>query len=127
MNKYKSYIIPTKKWIKPLEITYNENNIILNEHIINEIKRENIIIKIQKRDSFLDKQKLENIYNIINKSPHIIKIYNIVNYYENRNNTDILDFCNIDNNINILTLEIMHKYSYSLKNFNNTFSIDIFY
>lgn len=81
MKYIKNYIIPTKNWLK----LFNNNL------IIDKIKKGAIIIKIINGNLLNNKL----IYNIINGSQYIIKIY---------------DFINEDN----YTLEIMQKYNNTL-------------
>jgi len=119
----KNYLIPTNNWLKPLEILHNDNNLIISSELTNEIKKENVIVKVTKSENI--NKNIEKIYNIIKDSKHIIKIYCFLNCNENKINLineykDILGFCTRDtindNNIKI-NLEIMKKYKHSLKRY----------
>lgn len=133
MSINKNYQLPTNKWLKPLEVLFNENNLVISSQLIGEIKKEKVVVKITRRESFLDKKSILDIYETIKKSPHIIKIYGIINCNENTtilnsNYKNALGFCpnligsdwislKSGNGVRgdpFITLEIMKKYSYSL-------------
>ena len=127
MSRPKKYLLPTNKWLKPLSIIHNENNMVINSELINEIKKEKVIVKVTKRDTFLNNMT-ENIYKIINKSPHILSIYCFLIYNEKITNLDkeykdVIGFCNRNKDDQIITLEIMKKYKGSLHSFEKQFDI----
>ena len=126
----KNYSIPTNNWLKPLEILHQDNNLIMSSELTNDIKKENVIVKITKSDP--KNFNTQKIYNIIKKSKHIIEIYCFLSCNENKTNLtneykDILGFCTRDtiNNENIfINLEIMKKYKHSLLKYQNKLNLE---
>ena len=109
----KQYIIPTKKWLKPLEplITddINTEGLIM---IAKFIDKEEVIVKItkEKRDDIIE------INKVIKDLPNFIETYCSFSCLENFNSLsneykDSKSFCNAtEDNNKIITLEIMKKY-----------------
>jgi hypothetical protein len=78
----KNYTIPTDKWLVPLNILVDEYNLDNDNRIIydakfidNEIKKERVIVKVVKKNSFTDSNNTEAKYNFVKQSPHIAKTY----------------------------------------------------
>jgi thiamine kinase-like enzyme len=121
----KNYLIPTNNWLKPLAVFHESSNLIMESELTNEIKKENVIVKVTKFENNNNLLKTEEIYNIIKESKHIVKIYCFINCNENKINLtneykDILGFCTRDtiNDDNIkINLEIMKKYKHSLNRY----------
>jgi len=117
MKYPKNYLIPTNNWFKPLAVFHESSNLIMESELTNEIKKENVIVKVTKFENNNNLLKTEEIYNIIKESKHIVKIYCFINCNENK---DILRFCTRDtiNDDNIkINLEIMKKYKHSLNHY----------
>ena len=124
----KLYIIPTKKWLKPLEPLIiddiNTSGLIM---IAENIEKEKVIVKItkDKRDDIVE------INNIIKDMPNFINTYCSFSCLEN---FDALDtqyegadgFCNSkDGSGDFITLEIMKKYKNgSLNKYINKLELD---
>ena len=124
----KLYIIPTKKWLKPLEKLIvddiNTSGLIM---IAENIEKEKVIVKItkDKRDDIIE------INDIIKHMPNFIETYCTFSCLEN---FDILDaqykdakgFCNSkDGSGDFITLEIMKKYKNgSLNKYINKLELD---
>ncbi len=123
MNCPKSYVLPTDKWLKPLKLLHKDNNLLMTSELINNIKKEKVIVKITNINSFITENLTEYIYNIIKDNNYIVKIYCFLNCNENPKYLldeykDILGFCNAnssDENKLIINLEIMKKYKQTLK------------
>jgi hypothetical protein len=83
MNKCpKNYTIPTDKWLVPLNILVdeynldNDNRIIYDAKLIeNEIKKERVIVKVVKKNSFTDSNNTEAKYFFVKESHHVAKTY----------------------------------------------------
>lgn len=114
-EKTKYYLIPTKKWLKPIEPLIIDDSNTSGLLMISElIAKEKIIVKItignNKKIRIIGK-KLNNIYNFskIYYSFTCFENYEkITNEYKNEK-----QFCEIDGN-KLITIEIMKKYSGSL-------------
>ncbi len=125
----KQYIIPTKKWLKPLEklITYYINIEGLTT-ITNFIDKEKVIVKItkgKKANIIIEANK------IVKNMPNFIETYCSFTCLENFNALsneykDSNSFCNpTEDNNKIITLEIMKKYKNgSLFKFQNKLNKD---
>lgn len=129
----KEYKLPTKDWLVPLKILVDQYNVENSDTILfdsklieSEIKKERVIVKIIKKTSFLKTN--EELYNIIKKTPHIVKIYCFINCNEKKNvltnnYKDTLGFCNgnhHDKDNQLITLEIMRRYESSLNKYNDS-------
>lgn len=125
----KNYLIPTNNWLKPLELLHKTSNLIMSSELTNDIKKENVVVKVTKWNQLLNTEK---IYNIIKESKYVIDIYCFITCNENHNNIlneykDVLGFCSRDiindNNITI-NLEIMKKYKHTLKRYENKCNLE---
>ena len=127
MNCPKTYILPTNKWLRPLELLFKDNNLLITAKLKNKIKKEKVVVKITKIKSFITDNLSEYTYNIIKDSKHVVKIYCFLNCNENLKHIsneykDILGFCNANNSDDdkqLINLEIMKKYNNSLRTFEN--------
>jgi hypothetical protein len=134
----KNYTIPTDKWLIPLNILVDEYNIDNPDRIIfdakfidNEIKKERVIVKVVKKNSFTDSNNTEAKYIFVKESPHIAKTYCFINCRENKtsltnNYKDMIGFCNgnhDDKDNQLITLEIMRKYESSLKKYESSVNL----
>ena len=123
----KEYKLPTKDWLIPLKVLVDQYNVENSDTIIfdadlieSEIKKRTCNCNCCKKENFLKTN--ENLYNIIKKSPRVVKIYCFLNCNENKNvlsnnYKDILGFCNgnhYDKDTQLITLEIMRRYESSL-------------
>jgi hypothetical protein len=123
MNCSKSYVLPTNKWLKPLKLLHKDNNLVMTSELVNKLKKEKVIVKITKINSFITENLTEYVYNIIKDSVYVVKIYCFLNCNENpkylsEEYKDILGFCNTtssNENKQIINLEIMKKYKQTLK------------
>jgi hypothetical protein len=139
MNKCpKNYTIPTDKWLVPLNILVdeynldNDNRIIYDAKLIeNEIKKERVIVKVVKKNSFTDSNNTESKYFFVKESHHVAKTYCFINCRENKtsltnNYKDMIGFCNgnhHDKDNQLITLEIMRKYESSLKKYESSLNL----
>jgi len=126
----KQYIIPTKKWLKPIEkyITDDINTeglIMLGKFM----DKEKVIVKITKgkRDDIIE------INKIIKNLPNFAETYCSFSCLENFNSLandykDSKGFCNAKDDNKVITLEIMKKYKHgSLFKLQNSLNIyDVF-
>ena len=53
----KNYIIPTNNWLKPLELLHKTSNLIMSSELTNEIKKENVVVKVTKWNQLLNTEK----------------------------------------------------------------------
>ena len=129
----KNYTIPTDKWLVPLKVLHDDNNLIMDAELIDMINKEKVVAKITKLPdikSIKNSLNTKKIYNIIKKSEHIINIYCFLTCNENTNNLenkykDILGFCNNTNNNITINIESMKKYKHTLKRYMNKCSTTI--
>ena len=108
----KQYIIPTKKWLKPIEkyITYDVNTeglIMLGKFI----DKEEVIIKITKDKRY----DIIEINKLIKDLPNFAETYCSFSWLENFDSLsneykDSKSFCNAKDDNKVITLEIMKKY-----------------
>jgi hypothetical protein len=99
MNCPKTYVLPTNKWLRPLKILFKDNNLLMTSELINKIKKEKVVVKITKVNSFITNNLTEYIYNIIKDSLYVVKIYCFLICNENpkyidNEYTNIFGFCN---------------------------------
>jgi hypothetical protein len=128
--KCKEYKIPTNSWLRPLEILVDEYNsqnsdrIIIDSEILeNEIKRERVIVKVIKNNTYINTNK--ELYSIIKTSTHVSKIYCFINCSESKtaltnNYKDMIGFCNgnhLDKDDQFVTIEVMRRYESSLNKY----------
>jgi len=126
----KEYKIPTNDWLIPIKVLIDEYNLENSKNLIyeselieDEIKRERILVKVSKVDTLLN--TTEQLYKYIKDSEHVVKIYcflhcNESKTYLNQHHKDTLGFCNskhTDEDKQIISLEIMKKYSSSLRKY----------
>jgi RIO-like serine/threonine protein kinase len=108
----KQYIIPTKKWLKPIEkyITYDVNTeglIMLGKFI----DKEEVIVKITKDKRY----DIIEINKLIKDLPNFAETYCSFSCLENFDSLfneykDSKSFCNAKDDNKVITLEIMKKY-----------------
>lgn len=127
----KNYLIPTDNWLKPLAVFHESSNLVMSSELTNEIKKENVIVKVTKSENN-NPLKTEKIYDIIKDSKHIIEIYCFINCNENNINLtneykDVIGFCTrdtINDDNSKINLEIMKKYNHSLKRYEKTCDLE---
>jgi serine/threonine protein kinase len=132
---HKHYILPTNNWLRPIRLlSKNSTNIYDADLIENEIKKRRIIVKVTKTNTI--DMNSQDIYNVIGKSPHVVKIYNFITCYEdphilNANFKDALGFCKggvvdkmKDNKYEMIHLELIKKYPNSLNEFIESLSVN---
>ena len=122
----KQYMIPTKKWLKPIEKyiidDINTSGLIMIGKMLN---KEEVIVKITKgnRNDIIDTNK------IIKDLPNFVETYCSFSCLEDYNSIkdnykDSKEFCNSNDDNRIITLEIMKKYKYgSLFRYKDQFGI----
>lgn len=126
-EKTKYYLIPTKKWLKPIEPLIIEDSNTAGLLMVSEmIEKEKVIVKITKGSNKKIKiigMKLNKIYNFAKTycSFSCLEDYsNIVNKY-----VDKKYFCenNVSKENKIITIEIFKKYEGSLNKFKSNLTI----
>ncbi len=119
-NNNKQYIIPTKKWLKPIEklITYYINTEGLTT-ITNFIDKKKVIVKITKGEKgniIIEANKIvKNMPNFIQTYSGFTCLENYELLFDSRIETQLIDIVNqkqlgAEDNNKIITLEIMKKY-----------------
>jgi len=128
MQNKKTYVIPTKHWLKPLKEFISDDNsshgfLMLAEHI----DKGKVIVKITCEDN----KKLGVFNKILSNYQNYIKVYYTFSckedsfYLDNRYD-GINTFCNGNTKGDIITLEIMKKYKGTLNNYKGKCFFDEF-
>jgi serine/threonine protein kinase len=132
----KDYKIPTNDWLRPIKVLIDEYNLENSKNLIydselieDEIKKERVLVKVSKVDTLLN--TTEEIYKYIKDSEHIVKIYcflhcNEYKTYLNQYHKNTLGFCNskhTDKDNQIISLEIMKRYSSSLRKYEGSLKL----
>ncbi len=130
----KQYIIPTKKWLKPIEKLITEDINTEGLLIVSKfIDKEEVIVKItkQKKENIKKANIILEANKIVKNMPNFIETYCSFTCLENFNALsneykDSNSFCNpTEDNNKIITLEIMKKYKNgSLFKFQNKLNKD---
>jgi len=125
-SETKKYIIPTDKWLTPLEplITSISTK---GKLILSEMANKNkVVVKITKN---LDLFKIKYINHIVQRIPNFPKVYCVFECDENESNFDtnyfkVTGFCKKSSDNFKIILEIMKLYKNKLSEYKNKLSLD---
>ena len=127
-NSEKKYIIPTDKWLKPIEPLITSISTRGKLILANMVKKEKVVVKITKNSNLA---KIKNLNYAVRRLPNFPKVYCVFECKENESNfdtnyLDVYGFCKPNPNDSdfIIILEIMKRYNNKLSELLNALELE---